>query len=449
MIVPEPPIHNKIDSESKIPQKHSPENACHPPRKLMTPTYVLNANADETNTTLQTKYSSLYKIINYDAQYVCFDDEETGKYRSVIFNTTGDRPRLVSFSPPKSIPMSVFKQRHAPVNNVIPLGVEITEIVEGTMIQLFYDHDFQTWEIATKSAIGGDYWYYRNYYGEHTDSPNQMTFRNMFMDAIGAHDNDDLNASRLVKDLKKNCCYSFVLQHPQNHIVLTIDCPRVYLVAIFEIESNVATWLPLYMTVCNSPELEKLRGLGTFLLPENHDFSNHLIPSFHNGQTYFRNYDAIEAVKERASSYVGYMFVDTITGDRSTITCDYYERLKEIRGNHPNLQYQYLCLLRTNKMREFLHYFPMYKKLFMAFYTQLNAFVQYIHQGYVQHYILKQPRPDSVSRHLWFHICRIHHDVYLASLSNGEKKKITRKVVWDYFVELEPAVLMFALQQLC
>lgn len=420
---------------------------------MMTPIYVLNSNAEESNTMLLTKQSTLYKVLNYDSNYVCFDDEDTGKYRSVIFNKTDDELRLVSFSPPKSIPLSVFMEKHPTINGVIPLGVEITEIVEGTMIQLFYDQTLKTWEIATKSAIGGDYWYYRNYYGQDTDIPNQrcphqMTFRQMFMEAIGEFNNTDLNISRLVRDLSTSCCYNFVLQHPQNHIVLCIDCPRVYLVAIYEIESNNARWLPLYMTVYNSPEMIQLCELGILHLPEYHEFSNHLIPSFHNGQTYFRSYEAMDTVKNKTMSPMGYMFVDTITGDRSAMTCEYYERLKEIRGNHPNLQYQYLCLLRTKKIHEFLHYFPMYKNMFMEFYKQLNAFVQYIHQGYIQHYIMKQPRPEFMSRHLWFHICRLHHEIYMPSISTNEKKKITRKVVWDYFAELEPAVVMFAMRQL-
>jgi hypothetical protein len=90
----------------------------------------------------------------------------------------------------------------------------------------------------------------------------------------------------------------------------------------------------------------------------------------------------------------------------------------------------------------------MYKSVFNHFFEQLNAFVQYIHNEYVQRFVLKQQPHTTVSKHLWFHICRMHHQIYIPSLSTGEKTKITRKVVWDYFMELEPAVLMFALKQM-
>jgi hypothetical protein len=418
--------------------------------------YILDSNADSTNNKLKCKESTLYKMINYEKNYVCFDDQETGKYRSVIFSKSSDEIRLVSFSPPKSIPLSVFKSKHPTVNSLIPEEIEITEIIEGTMIQLFYDPSIGSWNIATKSAIGCDYSYYRTNYDNHHENHDEnigenmgnITFREMFMEAIREHKDFHLNNSWLVENLNKKYCYNFVLQHPKNHIVLSIEVPRVYLVAIYEIESsNSARLLPLYSTVSNTPELKRLNDYQVFFLPKIHDFSNYITPSIISGQLYYRCYEALELVKEITSAPLGYMLVDIVSGDRTSIGCDYYERLKEIRGNHPNLQYQYLCLLRTKKLNEFLEYFPMYKNLFWNFYKQLTAFVQYIHQGYIQHYILKQPRPDTMSRHLWFHISRIHHEIYLPSLSTSEKKKINKKIIWDYFSEVEPAVLLFALRQ--
>jgi hypothetical protein len=58
------------------------------------------------------------------------------------------------------------------------------------------------------------------------------------------------------------------------------------------------------------------------------------------------------------------MLIHSQTGDRVTVKSDNYERLKAIRGNHPNLQYQYLAIMRTGKTVEFLHYFPVDRKLF-------------------------------------------------------------------------------------
>ena len=51
------------------------------------------------------------------------------------------------------------------------------------MVNLFYDSRIRKWEIATKGAIGGNYWYYRNSYDG--DNKSQLTFRQMFLESLG------------------------------------------------------------------------------------------------------------------------------------------------------------------------------------------------------------------------------------------------------------------------
>jgi hypothetical protein len=62
------------------------------------------------------------------------------------------------------------------------------------MINLFFDRERNMWEIATKNAVGGHYWYYRQHYGVNVGS-NQYTFRQMFMEAVGEPALSDLNDS--------------------------------------------------------------------------------------------------------------------------------------------------------------------------------------------------------------------------------------------------------------
>ena len=65
----------------------------------------------------------------------------------------------------------------------------MNEIIEGTMVNLFYDSRISKWEIATKGAIGGNYWYYRNSYDG--DNKPQLTFRQMFLESLGYDKNTD------------------------------------------------------------------------------------------------------------------------------------------------------------------------------------------------------------------------------------------------------------------
>jgi len=421
------------------------------PYQIMSSTsiFVVNTFAEEFNSRLHSKESELYKIIHYDTQMVCFDDQETGKYRSVVCSKNEQQNcQLVSFSPPKSIPMSLFTQRNPTKNGIIPPNVIITEIVEGTMIQLFYNSSLESWEIATKNAIGCDYWYYRNFYDE--KSIQQITFRQMFMEAIGEFYDSDLNESRLVRDLDKDYCYNFVLQHPQNHIVLMIEHACVYLVAIYKIvnllQKNefLVNQLPLMETVKETFVLNLLHELGIFLLPEQHPFSQNTEPAMYNNILHYRNYEIINSSKDiMIASPLGYMFLDTNTGDRAKIECEYYGRLKELRGNNPNLQYQYLCVRRMNKVKDFLYYFPQYRGLFYRFYQDFENFINNVHMSYLSYYIQKQE--IVISKKYAPHVFKIHHEVYLPSLQTEEPIIVKRRVVKEYFEKMEPRELIYHL----
>ena len=61
-----------------------------------------------------------YSVLTYDKKSLATNDDENGKYRSVIFS----QGKLVSFSPPKSVPVS------DPFCN-IPETVHVTETDPG------------------------------------------------------------------------------------------------------------------------------------------------------------------------------------------------------------------------------------------------------------------------------------------------------------------------------
>jgi hypothetical protein len=369
-----------------------------------------------------TKKGTEYKILNYTDKSLCDDDQTTGLYRSII--VTHPENEIVCFSPPKSLAVDAFKQQNPDLK---ARNLLINEIIEGTMINLFYDKRADSWEISTKGAIGGNYWFYRTQY-DNKDSQ-QYTFREMFLDVFGCKEKE-INDLPFLQDFSKEYCYSFVLQHPMNHIVKTIAKPVVYLVAVYQLRGERIVIIP--STVYEEWDcFIGIRGLLEFPA------------KFDNPDTY----DSLTETYCSANSphtMVGLMITNLDTGKRTAIENAAYAEVRELRGNNPNLQYQYLCLRRINKVMDFLRYFPNYKKIFYTFYKQYEDFITNLHASYISYYIRKSG--VKISKKYFPIIHKVHHEVYIPSLSSEEGKIIMRRGEIGKFVsKMTPSEIIYYL----
>jgi len=345
-----------------------------------------------------------YTILNGNT-----NDSETPEYRSVVLDP--ESKKVLCFAPPKSVSNDQFDGL---------AGVEGTEIIEGTMMNLFYDDRIQSWELATKAAIGGNYWYFRTQY-KTTPGAAQLTFRDMFIDALREAPGTKLNDIALIQTLDKSCVYSFVVQHPANHIVIPIEFPTVYIVAVYRIVSdNVVRYVPLddiAQYFVNSPVLRPIMCYA---------------------------FDC-DTMKLRDYHTMGIMLYHPATGMRTSVLNPQYVRMKEFRGNNPNLQYQYLCLSRAGKVKEYLDVFACYKNLFYGFHTQSAEFIKTLHNAYVTYFVNKRGKEVQIDKHIFRHICKLHNQVYLPSINSGHKMIVNCKVVADYFNAMEPKEQLYHL----
>jgi hypothetical protein len=358
-----------------------------------------------------------YKIINYDKNYLCFDDIEMFKYRSIILSQLDNK--IVCFSPPKSILYTDFISNY-PITD----SIYVNEYIEGIMINLFYEERANRWEIATKSAIGGNYFYYRNHYGI---KQKQKTFYQMFLEAFRLDEDGKLSDIFLLNELPKTYCYSFVLQHPDNHIVLEIPEPKVFLVAVYEIINNntvkaipiveVETWKCFLEGIVEFPKQIKIASYDDL-------------------------YSDVSSIQNNTES-IGVMITDFESGIRTKIENPVYNQKKILRGNNPNLQYQFLCLKRINKIEEFLKFFPRYKGLFKKFATDYSNFILNVHASYLTYYVKKEK--IIISKQYFPHIYKIHHEIYLPSLNTETPIIIRKHIVINYFDKLEPRELLYHL----
>ena len=129
--------------------------------------FTINANAATTNQNVGSKEYNSYEILNYNPEFVCDNDTLTGAYRSVILDN--ESKDVLCVAPPKSVTFDHFRECGlvSEINGVLDClrdkpgkgwlqdshvsSLVITEMVEGTMVNLFYDTRANTWEIASRN----------------------------------------------------------------------------------------------------------------------------------------------------------------------------------------------------------------------------------------------------------------------------------------------------------
>ena len=364
-----------------------------------------------------------YTIMNYTKDFLCFDDYETSKYRSVIFSNPENK--LLSFSPPKSIKYDTFMENYPDIDE----NIYVNEIVEGVMINLFYDERIQSWEIATKSAIGGNY---NHKTQNNTGNSNKSTFIELFLDALQCVSDikplcKRLNQNKVIEIFPKKYCYNFVLQHPKNKIILNIENPKLYLVGVYEIKENTAVKIP--------PPIF-----------ENWDIFLNIHGIIHFPKKIYENsYDKI--IAKYCSVYTtninpGIMITNLEDGERTKIMNPAYRHRRKNNTKNPNMQYQYLCLNRIDKTEDFLKYFPVCKKEFRKLKTEYLDFIYNIHSSYMLKYV--ESSKTYISPKYLVHIDKLHYNIYLPSLSS-KKQHITKDIVKKYVENMEPSELFFYL----
>ncbi len=340
----------------------------------------------------------IYKILKYDKQYLTEDKiNSIGLFRSVVTRNK----KILAFSPPKGINFNNFSKLYSP-NDCIA-----EEYIEGTMINMFYDDN--EWEIATRSSVGGRLSFFNS-------SENKKTFRTMFLEACNKV---NLNFDKL----NKNLCYSFVLQHPENRIVIPFKTPQIYLVACYSINDYTVTKIPYDSQV-------ELLSDSTIKFPSVYKFTN------------FENLEKIYLSGNSDYKNVGIMLHHS-SGVRTKIRNPNYEYVRNLRGNEPKKQYRYIVLRNQGKVADYLKYYPEEKKDFELFRKQIHNFTNSLHVNYINCYIKKSAPLKEFPYQYRSHMFQLHQE-YINNLRE-KREVITRNFVINYINNMHPAKLMYSL----
>lgn len=378
-------------------------------------------------TTIITQNNQQYKIIRYDKNFLSIDLVPTlGLLRSVIVNKNN---KVVSFSPPKSIAWESFIK----ANPLKTDSIIAEEFVEGTMINVFWDATSGlsgAWKIATRNSVGGEVSFYKSFTNDATAAATissntiNKTFRTMFLEALKCC-NFDLNL------LNINYCYSFVLQHPENRIVLPVKTPQLYMVKAYEIcntESGVINVYPMNM---ENVKKEGLWYQTSIRFPETYTWTD---------------YDELKARYASMNTdykIMGVVLYDTFTGTRTKLRNPVYENVRELRGKQPKLQYQYLCLRHTGTVSDFLKYYPEHKKDFLFFRKCLHEFTDALFTNYVACYIKKVKPLSEFPKNFRTHMFNLHKK-FIDELK-PQNLFITTTVVIKYVNDMSPSLQMYSL----
>lgn len=351
-----------------------------------------------------TKSNEKYRIIRYNKDMLTTDLIPIyGLLRSVIVNSEG---KVVCFSPPKSVPAEKFISDYPKTQNIVA-----QEFVEGTMINVFFDNSIGVagcWQISTRNTVGGDMSFYQA-----TSKAESKTFHEMFNEACTEM---NLDLSRLNPHL----CYSFVLQHPCNRIVVPFSKLKLYLVDTFRIEHDES-----------SIKVYRKLNPGFGLAPLNYPFMSYkeLIETYASPNTPY--------------SIMGVVIRNLENGERTKIRNPVYEEVRQLRGNQPKLQYQYLCLRKEGRVKDFLNYYPEKKNELSKYRDLVHMFTETLHKNYVSCYVKKEKPLKEFPEQYRTHMFKIH-EIYLRDLRE-KKQFVNNSVVIQYVNDMHPSLLMYSL----
>lgn len=393
-----------------------------------------------------TTFHNSYKMYNYTDFNPSEHSEEDSLYKSVVVDE--HTQQIYCFSPPKSVPLQTFftnKSSNFILNSDTYL---MNEIVEGIMINLWYDSFLQKWEISTKNSVGG----LEYLYDDEKEKENKKTILDMFLDAIQGEKTLHEHIQEM-KCWKMAYSYHFILQHPQmivyppntiqphHPIVGFVNSPTLYLVAIYHIQTVEGLRPSDQNTVVKYIPSSCFQSWKELEFPWLF-FPKRAITTEIPYNTLLEYYTS--PYSEVHSTGAGVMITDLHTGARTKIVSEVYKKYRELRGNNAQWLFQYLSLNHIQRVDNFLQYYPCYFNVFAQYQKQYISLIRHIHHSYMNKYVRRSKNRSKQFEH---DIDYLHNHVFLKykMLDTYPKFIITIDVVKEYVLLLSPMYLMYLL----
>lgn len=332
-----------------------------------------------------------YYVVCYDKDMLCYNDNETKLYRTVIYSHP--EQKLLGYFPPKSLDYSQFKNYYP---TIMP-NIQISEYIRGDMINLFYDSRCDRWRIVTLSNIS------------------KTDIISKFMSIFHINDN---NYSPILDYLPRDKTYTFILK--SNFMKHIKDENRFYLISVYELDNTIVKYIPS-MEYENWSIMRDIEGIIYF--PKKYDIES---------------YADLNDINEETN---GFVLKDIYTG-ASTKIINGNTLIKEAMSKiNPYNTFEYLCIRRINKLYEYNIIYHKTKNIRNEIHNEYERLLTILHNYYMNVYVFKNNIlvPDKYKQY----VNLLHTRVYIPSIKKGNKSKITRNCVKEYLNRLNPSELLY------
>jgi hypothetical protein len=242
---------------------------------------------------------------------------------------------------------------------------------DGTVLRLYYYNN--KWTVATRKCIDAKYSYWSS----------QKTFNDMFWELFEHVD---------VSTLNRDCTYLFVLLHKENNFIVKHYENRL-----------------IYTGCINNKTCEYVvddihnRYKTNMKLPDKIDVSTMELDleTKYNFLKYFNPQKRGVLLKFKVDNQIKVVKIDF----------NEFSKLKDIRGNEPQIRMRYLQLLQEpEKLQILINYYPEHEFLFDMIYHSLNKLCNSIYSTYRDTHVKHLYKIDD--SHIFFQTLRQLHAHY-------------------------------------
>ena len=274
---------------------------------------------------------------------------------------------------------------------------EITPLIDGTMINLFYHND--KWLMSSRSDIGClNKW------------DNKFNFKKMFIESIKNENFYDY--------LNKHLTYSFVLINKNNRNISNIVDNFIVLIETYD--TNTMCKIEIDNQIFKENKYIKIYTLENI----KHTFKNITdIDKFYLLNDF--NFKGLNIINNN----IRYKMLNPI-----------FIYVQNICINSTNLFEKYIYLKKNNKIKLYLNYYPEFNNEFQNFSNKYDIMINELYDNYIKMRITKEIKLNDVPYQLKPLIYNIHK-IYLDT-----KKKINKITIETYIKSLDSYKILFILK---